>query len=281
MIQRLLVANRGEIASRVFATCRRLGIETVAVHSDADADLPYVRRGRRRGPPPGQRARRHLPRHRPDPRRREARRRRRDPPGLRLPVRERRLRPGGDGAGLHLGRPDPESIEQMGSKVEAKGLMEAAGVPVLPNLAPDDATEDDLPLLVKASAGGGGRGMRIVHRPPSWPEQSRPRGPRRRPPSATAPSSWSRTSSAAATSRCRWSATGVGDVLVLGERDCSIQRRHQKVVEESPAPRPRGRRGGRDARGGARRRRGDRVRRRRHRGVPLRRRARSGSSSWR
>ena len=132
--------------------------------------------------------------------------------------------------------PEPESIEQMGSKVEAKMLMAAAGVPVLPNLTPADATEDDLPLLVKASAGGGGRGMRIVT---DLAELS-----------AAVESARAEAASAFGdgtvfvepyVERSRHVEVQVvgdrsGDVLVLGERDCSLQRRHQKVVEESPAP---------------------------------------------
>ncbi len=137
-------------------------------------------------------------------------------------------------AGLVWVGPAPESIEQMGSKVEAKRIMAAAGVPVLS--APPEPSDADLPLIVKASAGGGGRGMRIVRdaRRPGRRPSRRPR-PRRCRRSATGPSSSSRTSSTAATSRCRSSGSADG-VVVLGERDCSLQRRHQKVVEETPAP---------------------------------------------
>ena len=132
-------------------------------------------------------------------------------------------------AGLTWIGPTPESIEAMGSKIEAKRIMREAGVPVLE--APDSPTEADLPLLVKASAGAAAAACASYAASPTWRPRSRPRRPRRCRRSATARSSSSRTSSAAATSRSRSSAR-----TVLGERDCSIQRRHQKVVEEAPAP---------------------------------------------
>ena len=187
-IQRLLVANRAEIASRVFRTCRRLGIETVAVHSDADAALPYVREAdvavRLPGNAPAETY-------------------------LRIDlVIAAALKAGADAihpgygflsenaefaravidAGLVWVGPTPASIEAMGSKVAAKKLMEAAGVPVLGSLAVETATESDLPLMMKASAGGGGRGMRIVRSLTELPDQvaaasaeagSRVRGPDR------------------------------------------------------------------------------------------------------
>ncbi|MFC6287183.1 acetyl/propionyl/methylcrotonyl-CoA carboxylase subunit alpha [Nocardioides sp. GCM10027113] len=235
MIGRLLVANRAEIASRVFRTCRRLGIETVAVHSDADAGLPYVaeadRAVRLPGNAPGET---YL---RADLLVEAARRAGADAvhPGYGFLSENAGFARAVLGAGLTWVGPTPESIEQMGSKVEAKKLMEAAGVPVLGNLTADTVTEADLPLLVKASAGGGGRGMRIVRSLADLPGE---------------------VERAAAEAE---SAFGDGTVfvepyvehgrhvevqvvghrdgvLVLGERDCSIQRRHQKVVEEAPAP---------------------------------------------
>ncbi|MEO6510043.1 MAG: biotin carboxylase N-terminal domain-containing protein, partial [Nocardioides sp.] len=228
-MKRLLVTNRAEIASRVFRTCRRLGIQTVAVHSDADAGLPYVREADVAVRLPG------------------------DTPVdtyLRVDLLvEAALKSGADAvhpgygflsenaafaravedAGLVWVGPTPGSIEAMGSKVGAKEIMRAAGVPVLE--APAEPTEADLPLLVKASAGGGGRGMRVVRRLEDLGAEV-----------------------AAATAEAA-SAFGDGTVfvepyvergrhvevqvfgtMILGERDCSIQRRHQKVVEESPAP---------------------------------------------
>ncbi len=236
MITRLLVANRGEIASRVFATCRRLGIETIAVHSDADAALPYVREADAAVRLPGN-----------------------APADTYLDVDlilDAAKRSGADAihpgygflsesadfarAVIAAGRtwvgPDPESIEQMGSKIEAKALMEAAGVPVLPNLSAADATDQDLPLLVKASAGGGGRGMRIVNDLADLAgaiEAARAE--------AEAAFGDGTVFVEPYVERSRHVEVQVvgdrsGDVLVLGERDCSLQRRHQKVVEESPAP---------------------------------------------
>ena len=236
MINRLLVANRGEIARRVFATCRRLGIETVAVHSDADAGLPFVREADAAVRLPGT-----------------------SPAETSLDaalVLEAARRTGADAihpgygchsenaafaravldAGLTWVGPAPESIEQMGSKVESKKLMEAAGVPVLGNLTPDTATEADLPLLVKASAGGGGRGMRVVRTLADLPGEIDKAA-------AEAESAFGDGTVFVEpyVERGRHVEVQVvgdtrGTVVVLRERDCSIQRRHQKVVEEAPAP---------------------------------------------
>ena len=158
---RLLVANRGEIARRVFATCRRLGIETVAVHSDADAGLPFVAEADRAVRLPGNApADTYL---RADLVIEAARRSGADAihPGYGFLSENAAFARAVIDAGLIWVGPPPEAIEAMGDKVRAKELIAAkAGVPVL--TAPDEPTEADLPLLVKASAGGGGRGMRVV-----------------------------------------------------------------------------------------------------------------------
>ncbi|MCX6398622.1 MAG: HlyD family efflux transporter periplasmic adaptor subunit [Propionibacteriales bacterium] len=235
MITRLLVANRGEIARRVFRTCRDLGIETVAVHSDADAGMPFVLDAdvavRLPGNSPGET---YL---RGDLVIEAARKASADAihPGYGFLSENAAFARQVSEAGLTWVGPDPSSIEQMGSKIESKKLMEAAGVPVLGNFTPDTATDGDLPLLVKASAGGGGRGMRIVRSLDALAGEIE------------------RASSEAE------SAFGDGTVfvepyvesgrhievqvlgtaegcLVFGERDCSVQRRHQKVIEEAPAP---------------------------------------------
>ena len=159
-IRRLLVANRGEIARRVFATCRRLGIETVAVHADADAGLPFVREADVAVRLPG-----NAPTDtylRVDLLLDAARRTGADAvhPGYGFLSESAEFARAVLDAGLTWVGPAPASIEAMGSKIRAKELMRKAGVPVLE--APAEPTASDLPLLVKASAGGGGRGMRVV-----------------------------------------------------------------------------------------------------------------------
>ncbi|WP_183092688.1 acetyl/propionyl/methylcrotonyl-CoA carboxylase subunit alpha [Nocardioides stalactiti] len=234
-ITRLLVANRGEIARRVFRTCRDLGIETVAVHSDADAGMPFVRDADAAVRLPGNApAETYL---RGDLVIAAARAAGADAihPGYGFLSENAAFAQQVIDAGLTWVGPAPDSIERMGSKIESKKLMEAAGVPVLGELTADTATVEDLPVLVKASAGGGGRGMRVVR------ELDRLAGE-----IATAQAEAA-------------SAFGDGTVfvepyiqsgrhvevqvlgtadgtIVLGERDCSVQRRHQKVIEEAPAP---------------------------------------------
>ena len=234
MIRRLLVANRGEIARRVFATCRRLGIETVAVHSDADAGLPYVREADTAVHLPGSApADTYL---RVDLLVDAARRSGADAvhPGYGFLSENADFARAVTHAGLIWVGPSPKSIEQMGSKVRAKELMRKAGVPVL--ATPAKPREADLPLLVKASAGGGGRGMRIVRSLDDLNSE------------VDAASAEAQSAFGDGTvflepyvEHARHVEVQVvghpGGVLVLGERDCSVQRRHQKVVEESPAPR--------------------------------------------
>ncbi len=236
MINRLLVANRGEIARRVFATCRRLGIETVAVHSDADAGLPFVREAdfavRLPGDAP---AETYL---RADLVVEAARSAGADAihPGYGFLSENAAFARRVIEAGLTWVGPDPESIEAMGSKIAAKKLMADAGVPVFTELEPSAVTEADLPVLVKASAGGGGRGMRIVRDLASL-------GAEVAKAEAEAASAFGDGTVFVEPYLEHGRHVEVqvlgdrhGGVLVLGERDCSLQRRHQKVVEEAPAP---------------------------------------------
>ncbi|MGH3364024.1 MAG: acetyl-CoA carboxylase biotin carboxylase subunit, partial [Nocardioidaceae bacterium] len=235
-IRRLLVANRGEIARRVFRTCRALGIETVAVFSDADADLPFVREADVSVRLPGNTpAETYL---RGDLVVEAARQAGADAvhPGYGFLSENATFARQVIEAGLTWVGPAPESIEAMGSKVEAKKLMEQAGVPVLGEISPASVAEADLPLLVKASAGGGGRGMRVVRTLADVAPQ------------VELASNEAASAFGDPTVFCEpyvehgrhVEVQVVGDthgtVLVLGERDCSIQRRHQKVVEETPAP---------------------------------------------
>ncbi|MFC5729225.1 MULTISPECIES: acetyl/propionyl/methylcrotonyl-CoA carboxylase subunit alpha [Nocardioides] len=235
MITRLLVANRGEIARRVFRTCRRLGIETVAVHSDADAALAFVREADSAIRLPGNTpAETYL---QADLIIRAARGAGCDAihPGYGFLSENADFARGAAEAGLTWVGPTPESIERMGSKIESKKLMEAAGVPVLGNLTPETATAADLPLLVKASAGGGGRGMRVVTRLEELAGEVRRA-------SAEAESAFGDGTVFVEPYVRRGrhvevQVVGDGtDAVVFGTRDCSLQRRHQKVVEEAPAP---------------------------------------------
>src|SRR3954447_191418 len=236
MIQRILVANRGEIARRVFTTCRRLGIGTVAVHSDADAGLPFVREAdvavRLPGSTPAEtylRAELLIE---------AARRTGADAihPGYGFLSENAAFARAVTEAGLTWIGPTWESIEAMGSKVAAKKLMSEAGVPVFGQVDPAAATESDLPLLVKASAGGGGRGMgdgRCLYQLAEQVALA----------SAEAESAFGDPTvffEPYLEHGRHVEVQVVGDVhgqvLVLGDRDCSIQRRHQKVIEEAPAP---------------------------------------------
>ncbi|QIG45059.1 acetyl/propionyl-CoA carboxylase subunit alpha [Nocardioides anomalus] len=229
MIDRLLVANRAEIASRVFRTCRSLGIATVAVHSDADAGLPYVREADLAVRLPGNTpAETYLD---ADAVLAAARAAGADAvhPGYGFLSENAAFAHAVEAAGLTWVGPAPESIEAMGSKIEAKRLMRGAGVPTLE--APEEPTEADLPLLVKASAGGGGRGMRVVRSLDVLDAEI----------AAAEAEALSAFGDGTVfvepyVERGRHVEVQVVGTTVYGDRDCSLQRRHQKVVEEAPAP---------------------------------------------
>lgn len=233
MITRLLVANRAEIASRVFRTCRALGVETVAIHSDADADLPYVREADHAVRLPGSTpAETYL---RTDLVVEAAKRAGVDAihPGYGFLSENADFARAVQAVGLTWVGPHPDSIDAMGSKIAAKRIMATAGVPVLE--APDEPTEADLPLIVKASAGGGGRGMRIVRTLAELPGEIE--AARAEAASAFGDDTVFVEPYVERGRHVEVQVLGTPDgVIVLGERDCSLQRRHQKVVEESPAP---------------------------------------------
>ena len=240
VINAVLIANRGEIACRIARTCRRLGIGTVAVFSDADADALHVARLRRRRAPAGHGARRHVPARRPAVD--AARRAGADAvhPGYGFLAESADFARAVIDAGLTWIGPPPDGDRRDGLEDRGQGAdarRRRAGAARLHRRGRRRPAAIGFPLLVKASAGGGGRGMRIVRiagraRPTPAPAPSA--RPRRR--SATAPCSSSATSSAAATSRSRSSPTPTATSSSLHERECSIQRRHQKIVEESPSP---------------------------------------------
>src|SRR5215467_1607956 len=169
MLNRVLVANRGEIARRVFRTCRDLGLSTVAVYSDADAHCPHVAEADAAVRLPGVTAAdTYL---RADLLVAAALRAGADAvhPGYGFLSEQAGFTRAVQEAGLTWVGPPVDAIAAMGSKVEAKALLAKAGVPMLPSWSePDEVT--DFPVLVKASAGGGGRGMRIVRTAIELPE---------------------------------------------------------------------------------------------------------------
>ena len=244
-LQRVLIANRGEIAIRIALACREAGVETVAVYSDADRDAPHVRAADeavRIGPAAPSESYLNIP-------------------GLIAAAKATladAIHPGYgflseraafsracEEAGITFVGPSPATIDRMGSKIEARQLMEAAGVPVVPGMTPSDQSDAGLlaavrsiglPALLKASAGGGGKGMRTLRADTGVAELI---------------SSARREAQAAfgdgtlyverLIERPRHVEMQVfgdsrGNVVHLFERECSIQRRHQKVIEESPSP---------------------------------------------
>ena len=227
----LLVANRGEIARRVFRTARAMGMRCVAVFSDADADAPFVAEADAAVRLPGG----YL-----------------DieavvaaavgagadavHPGYGFLAENADFAQAVTAAGLVWVGPDPHAIETMGDKLAAKAAAEAAGVPTLPSSEdPTDAGDVGFPLMVKAAAGGGGKGMRLVSDPADLAEAVA--AARRE---ALGGFGDDTVFLERYLRRCRHIEIQIlgdahGSVVHLGERECSIQRRHQKIIEESPS----------------------------------------------
>ncbi|HET8872244.1 MAG TPA: biotin carboxylase N-terminal domain-containing protein, partial [Gaiellaceae bacterium] len=226
-IEKLLVANRGEIALRVFRTCRELGIGTVAVAAPDDGGSLHARSADetieigsylhsedhiRAAMETGASA---------------------IHPGYGFLAENPDFAAAVEAAGLVFVGPTPEALRLGGDKLEAKRIAEEAGVPVVPT---GDPEEIGYPLIVKAAAGGGGRGMRVVG-DPSELDESVEAGRRE----ARAAFGDDRIFFERYVDRPRHVeiqllADARGTVVALGERECSIQRRHQKVLEESPSP---------------------------------------------
>jgi acetyl-CoA carboxylase biotin carboxylase subunit len=245
MLESVLVANRGEIARRVVRTARRMGIRAVAVYSDADADLPYVREADqavRIGP--AQPAKSYL-----------------DAAAIleaAAQTNAKAVHPGYGflaenadfarqvmAAGLTWVGPDPEAIEQMGDKIRARNLMEKAGVPVSPG-SREPVTDIDAalaegerigyPVMVKAAAGGGGIGMGVATNPADLNaafDTARSRAERF---FGSPEILLERYVQRARHVEVQILGLADGRIVALGERDCSVQRRHQKVAEETPSP---------------------------------------------
>ena len=234
MIRKLLIANRGEIARRVIRTCREVGVLPVAVFSDPDAGSPHVREADAAVRLPGATpAETYL---RGDALVAAALAAGADAvhPGYGFLSENASFARAVLAAGLTWVGPDPEVIDAMGSKVAAKKRLAAAGVPVLPELDPESATE--FPLLVKASAGGGGRGMRVVRSASELAGQVA--AARREAESAFGDGTvfCEPLLEHARHVEVQVLADAHGTVWALGERECSIQRRHQKIIEETPSP---------------------------------------------
>ena len=246
MLGKVVIANRGEIALRILRACRELGIKTVAVHSEADRDLKHVRLADESvciGPAPSDQSYLNVPAiisaaevtdavgiH----------------PGYGFLSENADFAERVEDSGFVFIGPTPESIRTMGDKVEAIRAMKKAGVPCVPGsdgpLGDDSETNIKLaekigyPIIIKAAGGGGGRGMRVVHS------------------EATLLNSIALTKQEAGANfgndmvymekfletprhiEIQVLSDGQGNAIHLGERDCSMQRRHQKVVEEAPAP---------------------------------------------
>jgi acetyl-CoA carboxylase biotin carboxylase subunit len=245
VLESVLIANRGEIARRIIATARRLGIRSVAVYSEADAGLPFVREADQAvliGPPPP--AQSYL-----------------DAGAVLAAARQSAaaaVHPGYgflsenaafaqqvQAEGLTWVGPTPEAIEQMGDKINARNLMHRAGVPVAPGstepvtdaaAALAEAERIGYPVMVKAAAGGGGIGMSAATGPEDLQtafETARTRAERFFGSPAIL---LERFVERARHVEVQIMGLADGRVVALGERDCSVQRRHQKVAEETPSP---------------------------------------------
>jgi propionyl-CoA carboxylase alpha chain/3-methylcrotonyl-CoA carboxylase alpha subunit len=245
MIQSLLIANRGEIARRIMRTARRMGIRTIAVHSDVDADMPFVREADEAvciGPAPARES--YLDQSRilaaAEETGAEA-----IHPGYGFLSENAEFAEAVAAAGLVWVGAPPSAIRAMGLKDAAKALMEKAGVPVTPGYLGEDQSSDRLrkeadaigyPALIKAVAGGGGKGMRRVDRATDFADAL---GSCRR--EAASSFGDDRVLIEKYILNPRHIEVQVfgdthGNVVHLFERDCSLQRRHQKVIEEAPAP---------------------------------------------
>ncbi len=246
MIDKLVIANRGEVALRILRACGELGIQTVALHSEADTDTKYVRLAKESvciGPAAAAASYLNIPAviaaaevtdasaiH----------------PGYGFLAENADFAERVEESGFVFVGPTPETIRLMGDKISAIKAMREAGVPCVPGSdgpLPDDAeeimriaAEIGYPVIIKATAGGGGKGMRVVHT------------------EAALFNAWQLTRSEAQAAfgndtvymerylekprhvEFQVLADTQGNVVILGDRDCSMQRRHQKVLEEAPAP---------------------------------------------
>jgi acetyl-CoA carboxylase biotin carboxylase subunit len=246
MFEKVLIANRGEIALRIQRACREMGIKTVAVHSEADADAKYVKLADESvciGPAPSTQSYLNIPAIISAAEVTDAQA---IHPGYGFLSENADFSERVEKSGFVFIGPRAETIRLMGDKVSAKNAMKKAGVPVVPGVdgaLPDDPAEIvkiarsiGYPVIIKAAGGGGGRGMRVVHT------------------EAALLNAVTMTRTEAQTAfnnpmvymekflenprhiEIQILADQHGNAVYLGERDCSMQRRHQKIIEEAPAP---------------------------------------------
>ncbi|MER6994860.1 acetyl/propionyl/methylcrotonyl-CoA carboxylase subunit alpha [Streptomyces sp. NPDC000410] len=244
MFETVLVANRGEIAVRVIRTLRALGIRSVAVFSDADADARHVREADtavRLGPPPAAESYLSVERLLEAARRSGAQA---IHPGYGFLAENARFARACEEAGLVFIGPPAEAISLMGDKIRAKETVREAGVPVVPGSSGSGLTDDQLaeaareigmPVLLKPSAGGGGKGMRLTRVESALLEEIA--AARREARAAFGDDTLlvERWIDRPRHIEIQVLADGHGNVVHLGERECSLQRRHQKIIEEAPS----------------------------------------------
>ena len=245
MFKRILIANRGEIAQRIIRTCREMGIETVAVYSQADADALYLRQADETiciGPAQGARSYLNIPSiisaaeiadveaiH----------------PGYGFLSENSHFAEVCNSCNITFIGPSPESIEAVGNKANARVLAKKAGVPIVPgsdgpvgdeDIALRTAKKLGYPVMIKAASGGGGRGMRIARNDPSL--VSGFHAARSEAEAAFGDGTVYLEKYIENPRHVEFQILGDqhGELIHLFERDCSIQRRHQKLIEESPSP---------------------------------------------
>jgi acetyl-CoA/propionyl-CoA carboxylase, biotin carboxylase, biotin carboxyl carrier protein len=245
LLHTVLVANRGEIAVRVIRTLREMGIRSVAVFSDADAGARHVAEADAAvgiGPAPARQSYLNIDAVVEAAKRTGAQA---VHPGYGFLSENAQFAAALQAAGIVFIGPPAAAIQTMGDKIAAKAAVSAFGVPVVPGVSRPGLTDADLiagaeevgyPVLVKPSAGGGGKGMRVVHQPSELP--SALASARREAASAFGDDTLflERFVLNPRHIEVQVLADGYGNVIHLGERECSLQRRHQKVIEEAPSP---------------------------------------------
>jgi acetyl-CoA carboxylase biotin carboxylase subunit len=245
MFDKILIANRGEIALRVHRACKEMGISTVAVHSEADSSAMWVRLADESvciGPPPAAKSYLHVPAiiaaceitgaqavH----------------PGYGFLSENARFAEIVNAHGFTFIGPKPEHIRMMGDKITAKQAVKAAGIPVVPGSDGAVTTEEEavaaareigFPVLIKAAAGGGGRGMKVARSEADLVEAVQTARAEAKAAFGDDAVYMERYLQTPRHIELQVVADSFGNVCHLGERDCSLQRRHQKVLEEAPSP---------------------------------------------